>query len=232
MIKNLLIIALLFFILLSIGLGTYIYFRKPECPPATVVAKGHSTYITPTPTHTTDTVYIESKPTLKRKITNALGITNPNTHKVKSGETMYHIANRLYNIPTIDLMNLNKRTTFDLRVGDILYVGTAKDRDSIRAQYGDTTRATYTKAFGDSVNIKGSVTTEVVGRMLSQDIHYELLGKYKPRNTLGVGTEIGLKDRSVNGLVNYRLKTGWTITGEIGITQEDYRVGITKDINF
>lgn len=205
--------------------GWYLSCNKP-CDPEIITVKG-------------DTVYLKPEPVSVIAISDNVNTTPPkqgilsvfhrkvNYHKVKEGENMYRIGLK-YGIPAITLQAFNKRSTFDIKAGEWLYIGTPKERDSALAQLKADSIYTYEKEFGDKA-VKGRVITQSTGPMLSQSIYWESLAD-KPRNRLFVGGSVD-RLRTLSAMGAFELKSGIMVTGQVGVIgSNNVQIGILKRI--
>lgn len=228
MFKNF-IIGILILLCLAAGIGWWLESLK-ECPDVPIIAKGKTEVYTPKP----DEVVSSKKENLPKKskirkvIDKARGLEN--WHTVKKGETVYGLATRIYGISVPSILAFNNLKNANIEAGQRLYIGTPAQRDSIREQMSRDSLYKYNVPFGDSTTIKGNAYIESRDSIEYIDISWELLGKYQPKNTIGFGGSWG-SDRNINGLVMYRTKKGLNIIGEVGLTEEEYRIGIVKEFN-
>ena len=200
------------FLLLSTAVtsfGWYLSCNKP-CDPEIIEVKGDTVFIQPTPIAVTppDSAKKPKQGFIAR-------IFHKDEHKVKEGENLYRIGLK-YGLTAEELRLANKLQNYDIKAGQWLKIPAPSSRDTVY---------TYAKEFGDST-VKGTVYTQSYGAILSQSVTWESLA-YKEKNRLFMGASLDDK-RNLHGMGAYEFKSGWMVTGQIGVFDRSYQVGVLK----
>lgn len=199
--------------------GWYLACNKP-CDPEYIMVKGDTVYLNPEPIASIvpDTSVKKPKGFRGSKVGKWLGFSQDIIYRISGERDNLYQASIKHGVTVAEIMAYNHMTS------DIVHIG---DEIKIPPKTAITdTVYTYQKDFGDST-VKGTIYTQSPCKIISQSVVWESLVK-PPKNRIFCGVQID-NLRNLSGMGALELKSGWMVTGSVGVFgDKSYQVGVMK----